>query len=191
MLRDRLKQLLLPCFSFRFTNYSTSNAMSSAWSALTSSAATEHGTGPLLQSTAGATQPEAPLPVQVPMPALLPPVRWDGPTRCSRWAVRTMPAFAHRVDLGLGTTETWPPRNYEALLREAGLFQPRVDSTDEEDAVPTTPVPTAAMLDEYSPTTAAWIAEYCMPDEEWNRLCNARRARLQRGSASSAASGRG
>ena len=54
MLRDRLKQLLLPCFSFRFTNYSTSNAMSSAWSALTSSAATEHGTGPLLQSTAGA-----------------------------------------------------------------------------------------------------------------------------------------
>ena len=51
---DRLKQLLLPCFSFRFTNYSTSNAMSSAWSASTSSAATEHGTGPLLQSTAGA-----------------------------------------------------------------------------------------------------------------------------------------
>ena len=28
--------------------------MSSAWSASTSSAATEHGTGPLLQSTAGA-----------------------------------------------------------------------------------------------------------------------------------------
>ena len=41
------------------TNYSARNAMSSAWSALTSSAATEHGTGPLLQSTAGATQPEA------------------------------------------------------------------------------------------------------------------------------------
>ena len=51
---DRLKQLLLPCFSFRFTNYFTSNAMSSAWSASTSSAATERGTGPLLQSTAGA-----------------------------------------------------------------------------------------------------------------------------------------
>ena len=50
---DRLKQLLLPCFSFRFTNYSTSNAMSSAGSASTSSAATEHGTEPLLQSTAG------------------------------------------------------------------------------------------------------------------------------------------
>ena len=46
--------MLLPCFSFRFTNYSTSNAMSSAWSASTSSAATEHGTGPLLQSTARA-----------------------------------------------------------------------------------------------------------------------------------------
>ena len=52
MLRDRLKQLLLPCFSFRFTNYSTSNAMSSVWSPFTSSAATAHGTGPLLQSTA-------------------------------------------------------------------------------------------------------------------------------------------
>ena len=51
---DRLKQLLLPCFSFRFTNYSTSNAMSSAWSASTSATATERGTGPLLQSTAGA-----------------------------------------------------------------------------------------------------------------------------------------
>ena len=54
MLRDRLKQLLLPCFSFRFTNYSTSNAMSSAWSPLPSSSATVHGTGPLLQSTAAA-----------------------------------------------------------------------------------------------------------------------------------------
>ena len=66
MHRDRLKQLLLPCFSFRFTNYSTSvylhamvgvdivRDLSSAWSASTSSAATEHGTGPLLQSTAGA-----------------------------------------------------------------------------------------------------------------------------------------
>ena len=51
---DQLKQLLLPCFSFRFANYSTSNAMSSAWPASTSSAATEHGTGPLLQSTARA-----------------------------------------------------------------------------------------------------------------------------------------
>ena len=102
-----------------------------------------------------------------------------------------MPAFAHRVDLGVSTTETWPPNNHEALLREAGLFQPRVDSTDEEDAVPTTPVPTAWMLDEFSPTTAVWVAEYCMPDEEWNRLCNARRARQQRGSASSAAAGRG
>ena len=49
---DRLKQLLLPSFSFRFTNYSTSNAMSSTRSISTSSAATDHGTGPLLQSTA-------------------------------------------------------------------------------------------------------------------------------------------
>ena len=49
---DRLKQLLLPCFSFRFTNYSTSNAMVSVWSASSSATATEHGTGPLLQSTA-------------------------------------------------------------------------------------------------------------------------------------------
>ena len=46
---DRLKQLLLLCFSFRFTNYSTSNAMSSAWSASTSSAATEHGTGRIMK----------------------------------------------------------------------------------------------------------------------------------------------
>ena len=51
---NRLKQLLLPCCSVRFTNYSTSNAMSSAWLVSTSAAATEHGTGPLLQSTAGA-----------------------------------------------------------------------------------------------------------------------------------------
>ena len=49
---DRLKQLLLPCFSFCFTNYSTSNAMRSVWSTSTSAAATKHGTGPLLQSTA-------------------------------------------------------------------------------------------------------------------------------------------
>ena len=51
---DRLKQLLLPCFSFCFTNYSTSNAMRSVWSTSTSAAATEHGTGQLLQSTVGA-----------------------------------------------------------------------------------------------------------------------------------------
>ena len=47
-------QALLSCFTFRFTNYSTSNAMSSAWSPLPSSSATVHGTGPLLQSTAAA-----------------------------------------------------------------------------------------------------------------------------------------
>ena len=46
---DRPKQLLLSCFSFRFTNYSTSNAMSSAWSASTSSDATEHGTERILK----------------------------------------------------------------------------------------------------------------------------------------------
>ena len=48
---DRLKQLLLPYFRFPFTNYCTSNAMSSACSAWRSSAATEHDTEPLLQST--------------------------------------------------------------------------------------------------------------------------------------------
>ena len=51
---DRLKQLLLPCFNLRFTNYSTSDAMPSAWSALRSPVATEHGTVPLIQSTAAA-----------------------------------------------------------------------------------------------------------------------------------------
>ena len=52
---DRLKQLLLPCFSFRFTSYSTSHTMLSAWSALTPSAATEHDNEPLLQSTAASS----------------------------------------------------------------------------------------------------------------------------------------
>ena len=49
---DQLKQLLLPCFSFRFAKYSTSNAMSSVWSALTPSASTADGAGPLQQRTA-------------------------------------------------------------------------------------------------------------------------------------------
>ena len=49
---DRLKHLLLPCFSFRFTSYSTSNTMLSARSALTPSAATEHDNELLLQHTA-------------------------------------------------------------------------------------------------------------------------------------------
>ena len=52
---DQLKQLLLPCFSFRFTSYSTSNTMLSARSALTPSAATEHDNEPLLQSTAASS----------------------------------------------------------------------------------------------------------------------------------------
>ena len=52
MLRDRLKQLLFSCCTFRFIKYSTSNAMSPAWSPLTLPAATEQGTGHLLQSTA-------------------------------------------------------------------------------------------------------------------------------------------
>ena len=52
MLRDRLKQLLFSCCTFRFIKYSTSNAMSPAWSPLTLPAATEQGTGQLLQSTA-------------------------------------------------------------------------------------------------------------------------------------------
>ena len=43
--------MLLPYFRFPFTNYFTSNAMSSACSAWRSSAATEHDTKPLLQST--------------------------------------------------------------------------------------------------------------------------------------------
>ena len=56
---DRLKHLLLPCLSLRFTIVRMSSAwssawsaMSSAWSALKSSAATKHDTEPLLQSTA-------------------------------------------------------------------------------------------------------------------------------------------
>ena len=48
---DRLKHLLLPYFRLPFTNYFISNAMSSACSAWRSSAATEHDTKPLLQST--------------------------------------------------------------------------------------------------------------------------------------------
>ena len=51
---DQLKQLLLPCFSFRFTSYSTSNTMLSARSALTPSAATEHDNEPLLVKAAKA-----------------------------------------------------------------------------------------------------------------------------------------
>ena len=49
---DRLKHVLLPCFSFRCTSYSTSNTMLSARSALTASAATEHDNEPLLVKAA-------------------------------------------------------------------------------------------------------------------------------------------
>ena len=57
---DRLKHLLLPCFSFRFTSYSTSNTMLSARSALTPSAATEHDNEPLLQHTAASSTARIP-----------------------------------------------------------------------------------------------------------------------------------
>ena len=52
---DRLKHLLVPSFSFRFTNYFTSKAMSSAWfasKAIVQSGATEHGIETLPQSAA-------------------------------------------------------------------------------------------------------------------------------------------
>ena len=50
--RELLKQLLLPCFSFRFTKYSSSKSMSSATLDSTTAAASENGTGSLPQSTA-------------------------------------------------------------------------------------------------------------------------------------------
>ena len=49
---DRVKQLLLLCFSFCFTNCFTSNAMMSVWQTSTSVAATEHDTERLIQSVA-------------------------------------------------------------------------------------------------------------------------------------------
>ena len=75
-------------------------------------------------------------------------------------------------------------------LLELPMLPAQPDDESEESPV-RTPIPTEGLCDSdgvpFSPASAQWITEYCLPDEKWQRLMNAREARARRNLPSSSA----
>ena len=73
---------------------------------------------------------------------------------------------------------------------ELPMLPAQPDDESEESPV-RTPIPTEGLCDSdgvpFSPASAQWITEYCLPDEKWQRLMNAREARARRNLPSSSA----
>ena len=120
--RELLKQLLLPCFSFRFTKYSSSKSMSSATLDSTTAAASENGTGSLPQSTAVETidasgpateQSEEGRPPQIPIiqVAFKNEMWWSIPPDVSAYLFALFAA-------GQDAVFTWPSWNWGASYKK-------------------------------------------------------------------------
>ena len=73
---------------------------------------------------------------------------------------------------------------------ELPMLPAQPDDESEESPV-RTPIPAEGLCDSdgvpFSPASAQWITEYCLPDEKWQRLMNAREARARRNLPSSSA----